>query len=269
MSSIRFPSSVDAPTAPELKSPLRRLFERRVHRTDAKHKELLWTGANAVTVTRLALTTVVMLVAIAQHSPIGLAAGLLISWALDIADGQLARCRRRETVIGAQFDILADRVTAMWVVLGVVVFDDAELLTVATVAAVWIQLSFFDQLLASQFLRFGHWSPDEFHLEDQGVWRLNWAPAAKVIGNVPLGLLVIGGRWLWLAMALAFLLILVRIFSYWRIAERIELLSRGLAGDQGLVGDVREMPDRSAERSPSAGMLAAIEDVPATPRAAA
>lgn len=205
--------------------PFRFLFERRVHRTGAEYKELLWTAANGVTIARLIVTTIVMLVAIVEHSPALLLAGLLASWLLDIADGLLARRQERETVIGAQLDILADRVAAMWVVLGVVVFDHAALLTVAAAGAVWVQLSFFDQLLAGQFLRFGHWSPDEFHLEDGDVWRLNWAPAAKVIGNLPLGLLMIGGRWLWVALALALLLIFVRVFSYLRILRRIELLA--------------------------------------------
>lgn len=211
--------------APKLRTgPLRFLFERRVHRTRPEFKELPWTAANGVTVARSIAATIVMLVAIVEHSSTLLLAGLLTSWLLDVVDGLLARWRRRETAIGAQLDILADRLTAMWVVLGVVVLSDASPLTVFAAAAVWVQLSFFDQLLAGQFLRFRHWSPDEFHLQDGSVWRLNWAPAAKVIGNLPLALLAIGGACLWVALGLALALILVRVFSYFRIMLRIERL---------------------------------------------
>ena len=196
------------------------LFARRVHRTPHRFRERLLTGANVLTIARAIGTSAVMLVAIVEQSHALLLAGLLASWILDIADGQIARWRGHESVLGAQLDILADRATAMWVVLGVVVFDQAAPLAVCAGAAVWVQLSFFDQLLAGQFLRFGHWSPDEFHLEDPAVWRLNWAPAAKALGNLPLALLALGGSLLWAALALALGLAGVRIASYLRIQQR-------------------------------------------------
>lgn len=208
---------------------------------------MLWTGANGVTIARLIATTTMMLVAIMSRSPTLLLAGLLTSWLLDVADGLLARDRLRETVIGAQLDILADRMTAMWVVLGVVVFDHAAPLTVVAGAAVWLQLSFFDQLLASQFLRFGHWSPDEFHLEDPDVWRLNWAPAAKIVGNLPLALLIVGGWGLWIALVMAILLIVVRMFSYLRIARRIERLAPSEGLEQSAL-NVHALPEAAVYR---------------------
>lgn len=204
----------------------RLLFARRIHGTPNRFRERLLTGANVLTVARALGTSAIMLAAIVEQSPPLLLAGLIASWGLDIADGQLARWRKRESVLGAQLDILADRATAMWVVLGVVVFGQASALTVCAGAAVWIQLSFFDQLLASQFLRFGHWSPDEFHLEDPFVWRLNWAPAAKVLGNVPLALLVIGGPLLWPALVLALLLAAIRVVSYLRMEQRAGIEGR-------------------------------------------
>jgi CDP-diacylglycerol--glycerol-3-phosphate 3-phosphatidyltransferase len=208
---------------------------------------MLWTVANGITITRLVVTTTMMLVAIVSRSPTLLLVGLLTSWLLDVVDGLLARGRLRETVIGAQLDILADRMTAMWVVLGVVVFDHAAPLTVVAAAAVWLQLSFFDQLLASQFLRFGHWSPDEFHLEDPGVWRLNWAPAAKIAGNLPLALLMVGGWCLWIALGLAILLIVIRMFSYLRIARRIEQLEPSETEERS-VGNVHPLPEAPVYR---------------------
>lgn len=218
------------------------LFEPRVHRTRADLKESLGTAANCVTAGRFVLTTGVMLLAIVEHWPLLLLGGLFTSWVLDVVDGQLARASGRESVIGAQLDILADRATATWVVLGLVVLDGAAPLTVAAAAAVWIQLSFFDQLLSSQFLRFGHWSPDEFHLEDRDVWRLNWAPAAKLLGNLPLGLLALGlvafdAPSRWLALALATALVLVRVVSYLRIALRIERVVT-IAGHYDPVADL-------------------------------
>ena len=204
----------------------RLLFARRIHGTPNRFRERLLTGANVLTVVRALGTSAIMLTAIVNQSPALLLAGLVASWGLDVADGQLARWQKRESVLGAQLDILADRATAMWVVLGVVVFGQASALTVCAAAAVWVQLSFFDQLLAGQFLRFGHWSPDEFHLEDPFVWRLNWAPAAKILGNLPLALLAIGGPLLWAALGLALLLSGIRIISYLQIEQRASIEGR-------------------------------------------
>jgi phosphatidylglycerophosphate synthase len=209
-------NAVEAPTRdPRTSAYLTRLlFGRRVHRTAARYKHLPWTSANGVTVARFVLTTPVLLLAVIEQSRPLMLVGLLASWGLDIADGFLARHRGRETVIGAQLDILADRMTAIWVGLGVVVLGNASALAVSASALVLVQLCFLDQLLASQFLFFRRWSPDEFHLEDRGVWRLNWAPAAKMLGNLPLGFLALGGSFLWAALALTAFLVVVRVLSY-------------------------------------------------------
>jgi phosphatidylglycerophosphate synthase len=199
---------------------LRVLFARRVHRTPHRIRDQLLTSANVLTIARGIVTSAVMLAAIVNRSPALLLGGLLLSWLLDIADGQLARWRKCESVLGAQLDILADRAAGMWVVLGVVVFEQASLLSVCAGAAVWVQLNFFDQLLAGQFLRFGLWTPDEFHLAEPRVWRLNWAPASKMVGNLPLALLALRGPFLWIALVLALVLASIRVVSYLRITQR-------------------------------------------------
>lgn len=199
---------------------LRLLFARRVHRTPHQARDQVVTSANVLTVARALVTSAIMLTAIVNRYPALLVGGLLLSWLLDIADGHLARWKKCETVLGAQLDILADRAVATWAVLGVVVLDQASPLSVCAAAAVWVQLSFFDQLLAGQFLRFGLWTPDEFHLTEPRVWRLNWAPAAKIIDNLPLALLVLRGPFLWAALALALILASIRIGSYLGISQR-------------------------------------------------
>jgi CDP-alcohol phosphatidyltransferase len=204
---------------------LRLLFARRVHRTPYEVRDQILTSANVLTVARALLTSAIMLTAIAIRSPVLLVGGLLLSWLLDIADGHLARRNECESVLGAQLDILADRAVATWAVLGVVVLEQASPLSVCAAAAVWVQLSFFDQLLAGQFLRFGLWTPDEFHLTEPRIWQLNWAPAAKIVDNLPLALLVLRGPFLWAALALALILATIRVVSYLGISQRA-----GMAG---------------------------------------
>lgn len=208
------------------------LFARRIHRTPHRIRDQVLTSANVLTLARAIVISAAMLTAVVTRSPALLVGGLLLSWLLDIADGRLARWQKCESVLGAQLDILADRAVATWAVLGVVVFNDASPLSVCAGAAVWVQLSFFDQLLAGQFLRFGLWTPDEFHLTEPRVWKLNWAPAAKVVDNLPLALLVLQGPFLWIALALALVLASIRVVSYLGITQR--------AGMEGFYDPLRD-----------------------------
>ncbi len=149
--------------------------------------------------------------------------GLALSWGADVADGHLARKMERESVLGAQLDALADRVTVLTVAVGSVVLADGSLVAMIAATLVWVQFGVVDQLLFGQFLRFGLWTPDEFHLRHVTVWWLNWSTPAKLVSGMPAGLIALGGPAAFAAMAIAVALIVVRLGCYGEIARVMRL----------------------------------------------
>jgi hypothetical protein len=178
-----------------------------------------------LTATRAVLASSILGLAVYQESRSLLILGLLVSWAGDMVDGHLARAWRCETVLGAQLDGLVDRLTAIWVVVGSVVIAGGSPLAVAAAVAVWLQFGVLDHALSTQFLRRDRWSPDEFHLDDVDAWRLNWSPLAKVMSNVPVGLLALGGIATWGALAGAVLLLMIRTGSSLRLLAGLSVSS--------------------------------------------
>jgi CDP-diacylglycerol---glycerol-3-phosphate 3-phosphatidyltransferase len=193
------------------------LKSRREHRSEEHWKHAICSRANGLTLVRSVLASCVLGVAVYQESRALLIAGLVASWVGDVADGHLARSKGCETVLGAQVDGLADRLTALWVVVGAVLIAKGSGITVAAAVAVWLQFGVLDHALSAQFVRHDRWTADEFHLDDVVAWRLNWAPLAKVLSNVPVGLLAVGGIGTWGALAGAALLLVIRTGSSLRL----------------------------------------------------
>lgn len=179
------------------------LGRRREHRTNDERKHAVTSAANAVTVLRVMVAAGVLILAAHNDSRMLLVLGLSVSWVGDMLDGHLARTLRCETVLGAQLDGLADRVSALGVVVASAVIAAGSTLSVVAAAVVWLQFGVLDHALSAQFLRYDLWSPDEFHLKDEHAWRLNWAPLAKMASNLSIGLLAVGGPLLWGAIAVA------------------------------------------------------------------
>jgi phosphatidylglycerophosphate synthase len=190
-------------------------FGRRTRKADETLREQILTGANVLTAARAIISTTVLIIAVINHSHALLLFGLAFSMFFDFVDGQIARAREGETILGAQLDGIADRIAAALVAVGVVALNgDARSVVAATV--VWIQFGVVDQLLTSQFLRFGLWSPDHFFQLDppwgEKVWRWNWSAGAKMASNLPIALLALE-LW-WLAAATAFILVVLRLPGY-------------------------------------------------------
>jgi CDP-diacylglycerol--glycerol-3-phosphate 3-phosphatidyltransferase len=78
---------------------------------DGDLKEDLRTAANAVTLTRLVVATALFAASAYLRNPVLNLAGLAVYWLGDVADGFLARRLDQETLFGAQWDILADRMS--------------------------------------------------------------------------------------------------------------------------------------------------------------
>lgn len=193
----------------------RHFFGRRTLRADRGRREQIITGANILTLARAVGATAILVTAIIGGSYNLLLVGLAFSMFFDFVDGQIARAFKGETVLGAQLDGIADRITAALVAGGIVSMKDgADVVIAAT--AVWIQFGVVDQFLTAQFLRFDLWSPDHFYqLEEpwgERVWRQNWSAIAKLASNLPIVLLALQA-W-WAATAISLLLIIFRIPGY-------------------------------------------------------
>lgn len=199
----------------------RLLVQRRVHRSPPRAKEALDSWANALTLTRAAVVTAVLVLAILEDSRGLLLMGLIASWIGDICDGGLARRAGRETVIGAQLDGFADRLTAVFVIAGALVLADGWTIALVAAAVAWVQFGVLDHLLSVQFLRFDLWSADEFHRVDDRVWLVNWSPIAKMASGVPLLLLALGGAFAWPASVLALMLVVLRLWSFLHLHGRV------------------------------------------------
>lgn len=205
------------------------LFGRRRRQAEDRRREQILTWPNGVTLLRAAVSTVILVAAIIEQSHGLLFAGLACSMTFDFCDGLLARLAKVETILGAQLDGVADRIATALVAAGVVSMNPDPANVIAA-TAVWLQFGVMDQLLTSQFLRFGLWSPDHFYELDEpgskplaeGIWQRNWSVPAKLASNLPILLLAIGA-W-WAALGLAVALIIMRIPGYRAIRSLAEKL---------------------------------------------
>lgn len=192
------------------------LFGRRRRNAPDHLRDQVWTLATLLTLARGALSLAILLAAIAERSQALLLLGLTVSMSLDVLDGYIARKRRAETILGAQLDGVADRLTALLVLAGALYMSPGtEAVVVASL--VWAQYGMVEQLLNGQFLRFGLWSPDHFYEASEPIWLLNWSGLGKAVSGVPV-ILVALGVW-WPAGAVALAMIAAKVACYPSIAR--------------------------------------------------
>ena len=129
-----------------------------------------------MTVVRTVVAVGLGLVGVATGDLAVLAVAYAVYWVGDILDGWAARRLGQETRLGAVLDIVSDRACTSVLCAGLV----AHVGGVVPVAVVFL-LSFMvlDTMLSLAFLCWPLVGPNEFHLVDHRVWRLNWSPPAK------------------------------------------------------------------------------------------
>ena len=115
-----------------------------------------------------------------MHSPSLNFVGLAVYWGLDVLDGWLARRLDQETRLGAQFDILADRLLVAFFYFNYLHWHPEAVVPVLLFLTNFMLL---DHFLSNQFLRWPIRSPNDFHEVDRVIHRLNWSPLGKAANS--------------------------------------------------------------------------------------
>ena len=171
--------------------------------------------ANVITLLRLTGSLVFFVLAVVRQSPAMNFIGLGIHWLGDLLDGFCARKARQETILGAEIDIIADRVEVLFFYVNFIHFHPA--LSIA--AAIYIlDFAFVDFYLSHQFLKYDIISPNYFYKVDRTVYAWNFSPAGKFANSTVVTLVLIFLPALWPAAAVfAFGLIGVKVYSIRRL----------------------------------------------------
>ena len=171
--------------------------------------------ANVITVLRLLGSMTFFVLAVVRRDPFANFVGLGIHWLGDVLDGFCARKARQETILGAEMDIIADRVEVLFFYVNFIHFHPA--LSIA--AAIYIlDFAFVDFYLSYQFLKYDIISPNYFYKVDRTVYAWNYSPAGRFVNSTVVTLLLIFLPGLWPAAALLALgLIGVKVYSICRL----------------------------------------------------
>jgi len=155
------------------------------------------TVPNLITLVRTVAAVALGIAALVARSPELLLTAYATYWIGDMLDGWSARLLGQETRIGAVLDILSDR-ACMGVLAGACLALRPD--TAAPMAVFLLQFMVLDCLLSLAFLGWPIQSPNDFHVVDRLVYRLNWSPPAKALNTSAVVLAMLLG---WVALALA------------------------------------------------------------------
>jgi len=137
---------------------------------------------------RLVFSLAFFILAIIKTNPTYNFIGLAIHWLGDVLDGFYARKFKQETVLGAEIDIIADRVEILFFYLIFLHFHPQLFLPVAIYL---INFAFVDFYLSYQFLKYDIISPVYFHKVDKTVYILNFSPGGRFCNSTIVTLILI------------------------------------------------------------------------------
>lgn len=206
--------------------------------------ERLATPATIITFVRTVASVTLTGFAIHEHSLTLLVIGLVVYWAGDSLDGQVARRAHHETRIGAVLDIMSDRFCAAAFYLGLAWLHPEFAIPVLIYLAEFMVV---DCYLSIAFLHWRIRSPNYFYVVDRTLYRLNWSHPGKAVNSALFAvlLLVCHAGWLgewavgagpWIGGVIASCLL---VFKCWSLAR---LLAIGLP-----------IPDPDRAQHPAAG----------------
>jgi len=183
-----------------------------------KTPESFYSEPNILTIIRLVLSLSFFTLAIVKMSPTYNFIGLGIHWLGDVADGMYARLLKQETILGAEIDIIADRVETLFFYINLLHFHPHLFLP----AAVYIiEFAFIDFYLSYQFLKYDIISPNYFFKVDRTFHLLNYSPPAKFVNSTIVTLILIFFPQLKLiALIVAVFLIGLKIYSIFLLNKK-------------------------------------------------
>ena len=145
-----------------------------------------------------------------------LVVGLVVYWAGDSLDGQVARRMHHETRLGAVIDILSDRFCAAAFYLGLAWLHPEFTIPVLIYLAEFMVIDCF---LSTAFLAWRIRSPNYFYVVDRTVYRYNWTHPAKAVNSALFAVLLLVTRMPWLGAVIASALLVFKIASLIRVAR--------------------------------------------------
>jgi CDP-diacylglycerol--glycerol-3-phosphate 3-phosphatidyltransferase len=176
-----------------------------------KDPQCFYSEPNIITLLRLFLSLAFFILAITKANPTYNFIGLGIHWSGDVLDGMYARKFKQETILGAEIDIISDRIETMFFHINYLFFHPQLFLPIAIYL---INFAFFDYYLSYQFLKYDIISPNYFYKVDKTVYRLNFSLVGKFCNSTVITLILIFLPQLQIIAALfASILIGVKIFS--------------------------------------------------------
>lgn len=143
---------------------------------------------NIITLCRLGLSLSFFVLAIQRMNPTYNFIGLGIHWFGDVLDGMFARTFKQETIVGAEIDIIADRVEMLFFYAIFLMFNPSLFLPVVIYM---IDFAFVDFYLSYQFIKYDIISPNYFYKVDPTVHTLNFSNVGKFCNSTVITLLLI------------------------------------------------------------------------------
>ena len=213
------------------------------HKSRDGPQENLRTTANAVTLTRLIVATVLFAASAYLRNPMLNLAGLAVYWVGDVADGFLARRLNQETLFGAQWDILADRMSVAFFYLNYLVLYPN---LAPAIVLFLVQFMVIDHYLSNQYLRWPIMSPNYFYRVDPTIWKLNWSKLGKACNTGLITLLLLLTKSNALVVPAVLILLGIKLYSSVRLMRLKEPITRERTARP--VGEAATLPATSQVR---------------------
>jgi CDP-diacylglycerol--glycerol-3-phosphate 3-phosphatidyltransferase len=166
---------------------------------------------NVITLVRLVACLLFFALAAVKARELYNFIGLAVHWAGDAFDGWFARTFKQETILGAEIDIIADRIEALFFFFNFIHFHPGLVLPAM---AYILNFAFADFYLSYQFVKYDIISINYFDRVDRRVYALNFSPLGKFANSAPCILILVFLPELWiLALLMAMALIVVKVYS--------------------------------------------------------
>lgn len=179
--------------------------------------ERVFSIPSLITLIRFGLSIIFFILAIHRMDITYNYIGLVIHWLGDIADGNYARFFKQETIVGAEIDLIADRIEILFFFVIFLIFYPQLYLPVTIYI---FNFAFLDFFLCYQFVKFDIISINYFYKVDPVVHKWNFSFWAKILNSTVIILLLILLPQLWLlTTVLAVMWVGIKSYSIYRLLK--------------------------------------------------